>query len=268
MMKLGLFIIDPQNDFVDPNGSLYVPGAENDMSRLAKMIARLEGKITNYYVTMDSHHNLHIAHPIFWVDRNLNHPTAYTMIDSKSVHDGTWRTTIPSLQKWAEEYVDGLEKKGNMQLCIWPPHCLIGTWGNNIYPELYKELSVVETNHPSTLVQYCTKGSNFKTEHYSIFEAEYPDPSDPSTGFNNYFADAINSCDKVLIAGEARTHCVKNSLKSIITYTNDEFIKKMIFLEDASSNVQIPAVVSETDAFFNDLIKKGMEVSTTDKFLA
>ncbi|MCK9577492.1 MAG: hypothetical protein M0R51_16430, partial [Clostridia bacterium] len=66
----------------------------------------------------------------------------------------------------------------------------------------------------------------------------------------------------------ARTHCVKNSLKSIIKYTNEEFIKKMIYIEDASSNVQIPAVVAETDAFFNDLVKKGMEVTTTDKFLA
>jgi hypothetical protein len=42
----------------------------------------------------------------------------------------------------------------------------------------------------------------------------------------------------------------------------------MIYIEDASSNVQIPAVVAETDAFFNDLVKKGMEVTTTDKFLA
>jgi len=155
-----------------------------------------------------------------------------------------------------------------MQLCIWPPHCLIGGWGNNIFPTLYKELSALETGPSKSFIQYLTKGSNFKTEHYSIFEAEYPDPSDPSTSFNSMYADAINSCDKVLIAGEARTHCVKNSLKSIIKYTNEEFIKKIIYIEDASSNVQIPAVVAETDSFFNDLVKKGMEVTTTDKFLA
>ena len=267
-MKLGLFVIDPQNDFVDPNGSLYVPGAENDMARLASMINRLGNKIKNVYVTMDCHHNFDIAHPIFWVDKDLNNPPVYTIIDSKSVMNGTWRASVPYLQKWAEEYVQGLEKLGQMQLCIWPPHCLIGGWGNNIFPTLYKELSALETGPSKSFIQYLTKGSNFKTEHYSIFEAEYPDPSDPSTSFNSMYADAINSCDKVLIAGEARTHCVKNSLKSIIKYTNEEFIKKIIYIEDASSNVQIPAVVAETDSFFNDLVKKGMEVTTTDKFLA
>jgi nicotinamidase/pyrazinamidase len=267
-MKLGLFVIDPQNDFCDPSVPLYAPGADKDMDRLSSMIVRLGNKIRNYYVTMDCHHNFDIAHPLFWVDKDLNNPPVYTTIDAQSVMNGTWRASNHAYQKWAEEYVQGLEKLGQMQLCIWPPHCLIGSWGNNIYPNLYKVLSNLEVGPQKAFIQYLTKGSNFKTEHYSIFEAEYPDPMDPSTSFNSGYADAINSCDKVLIAGEARTHCVKNSLKSIIKHTNNEFIKKMIFLEDASSNVQIPAVVAETDQFFNDLVKQGMEVTTTDKFLA
>ena len=36
-MKLHLVAIDPQNDFCSPHGSLYVPGAEEDMKRLARM---------------------------------------------------------------------------------------------------------------------------------------------------------------------------------------------------------------------------------------
>ena len=266
MIKLGLFVIDPQNDFCDPTGSLFVPGADKDSDRLACLVSRLGTKIKSVFVTMDSHHLFDIAHPSFWVDRNLNPPPAYTIISAADVKAGVWRPANPSLTKWAEEYTQGLEAKQKFALCIWPPHCLIGSWGNNIYPSLYKSFLDYET--AGGFVNYQTKGSNFKTEHYSVFEAEYPDPADVSTQFNNRFADAINSCDKVIIAGQARTHCVRNSLDSIIKYTNDEFIKKMIFLEDASSNVPIPEIVADTDKFFADLVKKGMEVSTTDKFLA
>jgi nicotinamidase-related amidase len=33
MVKSHLLVIDPQVDFCDPSGSLYVPGAEDDMGR-------------------------------------------------------------------------------------------------------------------------------------------------------------------------------------------------------------------------------------------
>lgn len=76
-MKLGLFVIDPQNDFCDQTGSLFVPGADKDMERLSTMIARLGNKLKSIFVTMDSHHIFDVAHPSFWVDRNLDHPQPY-----------------------------------------------------------------------------------------------------------------------------------------------------------------------------------------------
>ena len=39
-MRVELLAIDCQNDFCDPGGALYVPDAEDDMSRLATFIAR------------------------------------------------------------------------------------------------------------------------------------------------------------------------------------------------------------------------------------
>jgi len=36
-MNVHLLIIDPQNDFSNPQGSLFVPGADDDMKRLATM---------------------------------------------------------------------------------------------------------------------------------------------------------------------------------------------------------------------------------------
>ena len=37
-MKTVLFIVDMQNDFCLPTGSLYVPGAEKDAERLSLLI--------------------------------------------------------------------------------------------------------------------------------------------------------------------------------------------------------------------------------------
>jgi len=38
--RIDLLIIDPQVDFCDPSGALYVPGAEKDMERLSEMVKR------------------------------------------------------------------------------------------------------------------------------------------------------------------------------------------------------------------------------------
>ncbi len=35
-MPHALLVIDPQNDFCDPSGALFVPGAPTDVARLAR----------------------------------------------------------------------------------------------------------------------------------------------------------------------------------------------------------------------------------------
>ena len=39
-MKTVLLIVDMQNDFCLPSGSLYVPGAEKDVERLSRLIKK------------------------------------------------------------------------------------------------------------------------------------------------------------------------------------------------------------------------------------
>ena len=64
-MSNTLFIIDPQNDFCDPeNGALYVPGAENDMARLSDFIATNGPKLDRIVVSLDSHQRLDISRPL------------------------------------------------------------------------------------------------------------------------------------------------------------------------------------------------------------
>ena len=56
-----LLIIDPQFDFCDPTGALYVKGAEHDIARLATLINRAKDYIDDVRVTLDSHQPVHIA---------------------------------------------------------------------------------------------------------------------------------------------------------------------------------------------------------------
>jgi nicotinamidase-related amidase len=175
-MQVEFLIIDPQNDFCSPKGSLFVTGADKDSILLAKTISRLSKKIDDIHVTLDTHHFVDIAHPIFWVDSNGNHPNPFTLISDDDIKNGKFRTTNPQFQKRATEYVKTLKDNNRYLLCIWPPHCLIGTWGHNVVDPIAKIL--MDWEHDFAMVDYVTKGSNFWTEHYSAVQADVPDPTD------------------------------------------------------------------------------------------
>jgi len=99
MKNIHLLVIDPQIDFCDSKGALYVKGAEKDMSRLATFTRKSKDKITDIHVTLDSHHLIDIAHPTFWRDTNGAAPKPFTIITAQDVKDGKFRTTMPSCQK-------------------------------------------------------------------------------------------------------------------------------------------------------------------------
>jgi len=269
MQKIELLIIDPQNDFCDPNGALYVPGAEEDMKRLAAMIDRLAPKLSDIHVTLDSHHLIDIAHPIFWVDSKGKHPDPFTIISADDVKNGMFRATNPQFQNRVLEYVIALENNGRYPLCIWPSHCLIGSWGYIVYPELYEAL--IRWEQGFAMVDYVTKGSNFWTEHYSAVQADVPDPEDPGTQLNWQLIETLQKADIILLAGEARSHCLANTVLDIANNFGEENIKKMVLLEDATVDVPDPPGTTMFSDFGNkfvsDMTARGMQVSTTIDFL-
>ena len=263
--KVELLIIDPQVDFCDPiNGALYVPGAEHDMRRLATMIKRLHNKIDDIHVTLDSHHLIHIAHPIFWKDSHGKHPAVFTGISRADVENGVWTCTVPSLYRKALDYVRKLEQNGRYGLTIWPPHCLIGSPGHNVFPTLFDALTAWEQRF--AFVDYVTKGSNILTEHYSAVQADVPDAADPSTQINTRLVQTLENADIIAVAGEARTHCLANTVRDIANnFGDDSFVSKLVLLTDASSD--IPGFESHAQAFLKEMTGRGMQVSTTTDFL-
>ena len=202
MQKVHLLVIDPQIDFCDPNGALFVQGATEDMERLSAFLNRVQDKISDVHVTLDSHHLIDIAHPIFWCDADGQPPAPFTIIAADDVANGVWRTKMPSHQKRAESYVKLLETNGRYPLCIWPAHCLIGSGGYAVFPTFFAALRAWEEKRFG-VIDYVTKGSNPWTEHYSAIMADVPDPKDPSTQINSRLIDTLMEADQVLVAGEA-----------------------------------------------------------------
>lgn len=265
MRNIHLLLIDCQNDFCHPNGSLFVDGAPDDMDRLSQMIMRLKDKIDDIHVTLDSHRKFDIAHPIYWQDSSGNHPTPFTVISVDDVKNGTWTTSLPHMHKRTLEYVEGLKNSGRYDLMIWPEHCLIGSWGHNIHDKVFAALQEWEMK-PGRLVDMVTKGSNPFTEHYSAVQAEVPDPTDPSTQINTALIRTLMDADEILIAGEASSHCVANTVRDIANnFGDDTYVKKMIYLEDASSPVPIAKQLA--DDFRQEMISRGMQISTTVDYL-
>lgn len=265
-MDLRILGIDWQNDFVDPKGALCVTGADEDAKRFASMVLRLKNKIRGIHATLDSHQLIHIAHPIWWINSSGEHPDPFTIISVDDVENGIWSATRPSLQQRSLDYVKSLNDNGRYILCIWPPHCLIGSWGHNIYPLIYDAFT--EWEQDFNKVDYRVKGSNPYTEHYSGIQADVPDPSDPHTLLDTRpgsLIDVLSNSDIVAITGQALSHCLANTVRDVANNFGDENIKKLTLLRDCTSSV--PGFEQMGKDFVKEMTARGMQVTTSDKFL-
>jgi len=229
--KVAILIIDVQNDFCDPKGSLFVPGAVEDSERLSHWINYNKEDIDYIGVTIDSHQVMDIAHKWYWVDEEGNHPSPYTVITVDDVKNSVWRCVK---QKKAIKYLQALEEQGEYAHIIWPEHCVIGTWGNAINESVSE--AVLSWAKLGRHVNYVSKGSNPLTEHYGAFEAQIPIEGVESTQYNTNLQKSLERCDVVYLAGQAKNFCVLNTLKQIIDRAPD-LAKKLVILDDCMSDV-------------------------------
>ncbi len=274
-MKVHLLAIDPQNDFCTPNGALFVPGADQDMARLATFLKAMVKRIDEIHVTLDSHLPLHIAHGVMWLDQNGKHPDPFTIITDDAVERGEYRTVRPLLYNdpaegrvpWGLHYTRKLKDDGRYALCIWPQHCLIGSPGAAVQADFFQALQEWQETRIG-LVNYVTKGSNYKTEHYGAVRADVEDPGDPGTQLNMEIIRMLQDPEiaDILITGEALSHCVANTIRDIANTFGEENIAKFVLLEDTCSNV--PGFEAQGDDFVKEMTQRGMRVTTTVDYAA
>ena len=258
-----LLIIDPQIDFCEPSGALLVPGAAADMARLAAYIDAYQGRFEAVHVTLDTHHLRDIAHPLWWKGARGDGPAPFTIISAADLDAGVWRAADPAAQERSRSYVKALETGGRYPLCIWPPHCLIGSAGHAVQQALFRSLCGWETASGKS-VHYWRKGENPFTEHYSALRAEVIDPADPATDANLALIDALRGAGEIVVAGEAGSHCVASTLRDLDALAPD-LTPRLRLLTDAVSPVA--GFENLQQSFIADLTAKGMRLETTEILL-
>ncbi len=226
-----LLIIDMQNDFCNPEGALYVRGAEEDVTRLAKFILTFESKIDLIILTQDNHNVIDISHPGFWEDQEGNPPPAFTEIDSDSIKKGIWR---PRYEKErATEYISNLERQGQFPHVIWPEHCITGSQGAAIVNKIMEP--VKSWARRGNYFDVVSKGTNPLTEHFGALKANIPIQGSPETQLNQELVNKFIHSDKIMVAGEAKSHCVATTIKQMLDI--EGIAQKLVILEDCMSDV-------------------------------
>ncbi len=260
--RVYLLLVDMQVDFVHPDGALAVPGAVDDTRRLIEWIYNNVGQITTIGATLDSHLPLQIFHPPWWVDANGEHPQGYTPISSDDVKSGKW-TPLYEVA-WSHEYVEKLEEDAKKQLMIWPFHVLLGTPGHGLVPALSEAIAYHAAARQAQ-PEYHIKGLIPKSEHYSAVEPEVKVPEHPQGDVNRTLLDEIATYDRVYIAGQAKSHCVLESVASMMRYYDKDQIARLRVLDDAMSSVAHPEIDFEAmaNATFAEFQAQGLTLTQT-----
>lgn len=274
-----LLVVDPQNDFCDlpatylgtdpvtgasVHSALPVPGAHADMLRLADLIGKGSKGISGISVTLDSHHRLDIAHPTFWMNADGQPVTPFTPITAAKVRAGRYAPRDPASLPRTLRYLDALEAAGRYTLMVWPVHCEIGTWGHSVHADVRAAYLGWETASGKT-VNTVIKGTNPWTEHYSAVQAEVPDEEDDSTQLNRQLIEVLAGADRVYIAGEAGSHCVKATTEHIIANLPEQHVGRLVLLTDCISPVAGFEV--QYHGFLQEMRQRGLRLATSAEVL-
>ena len=241
---LAVVLIDYQHDFVDPAGTLSVPGSQDDIARFLTWFYTNAHQITAVYASLDTHLPLQIFYPSWWKHAKTGeHPEPLTIITEEDVMNETWAPVFPSERDWSVTYVHLLKQQAKKELMIWPYHTMEGTLGHMLSAPISEAIawhSVARKTQPT----YILKGRTRRTEYYGIFGAEVFDPEDASSALNTALLEEIMNHDKVYLAGEAKSHCVLESTRQLVGHfaNRPELLGRWNILRDCTSSVEHPTI--------------------------
>ena len=266
-LRVSLVVVDCQNTFCIPGYELFVGGrssmgAVEDNVRLCEFIYRNLGIITQINATMDTHTAMQIFHPVFWINDAGEHPAgAATIITAEDLDKGTWRVNpavadsiadgdLARLERHAVHYVRELSK-GRYPLMVWPYHSMLGGIGHALVSAVEEALFFHGVARKSR-TRFEMKGDNPLTENYSVLSPEVLEGADgePIAEKNTSFMQRLLDFDRVIIAGQAKSHCVSwtiHDLLTEVTAQDPKLVEKIYLLEDCTSPVVVPDIVDFTD---------------------
>lgn len=283
-LRVYLVLVDCQNTFCIPGFELFVAGksgrgAVEDNIRLCEFIYRNLGVITQIAPTMDTHTAMQIFHPVFWVNEKGEHPVGgATIIGPEDVERGVWQVNpavaatlaegdYEYLRRHALNYVRTLTEGGKYPLLVWPYHAMLGGIGHALVSAVEEAVffhGIARTSQP----RFEIKGGNPLTEHYSVLHPEVMIGPDGETiaEKNAPLIRRLLEFDAVIIAGQAKSHCVAWTIHDLLSEVRAEdptLVEKVYLLEDCTSAVVVPGVVDfseQAEEAFRRFADAGMHV--------
>jgi nicotinamidase-related amidase len=265
-LRICLVGVDVQNTFCIPTFELFVggqsgTGAVDDNRRLCQFIYRNLDVITQIAPTMDTHQSMQIFHSVFLVNDEGEHPTPFTLVSEEEIKEGKWKIN-PEVchhlnvdkaygQRYILHYAEKLKAGGKYDLTIWPYHAMLGGIGHALVSS-FEEAVFFHSIARQSQANFQIKGDNPFTEHYSVLGPEVVTDSDGKkiASKNTKFIEQLLKFDVVLIAGQAKSHCVAWTIEDLLEAIRSEDIKlaeKVYLLEDCTSAVVVPGVLDYTD---------------------
>ena len=280
--RVCLVLIDVQNTFCTPGFELVVEGAVDDNRRLCEFVYANLGLITQIVATLDTHQAFQIFHAAFLVDGDRRHPEPYTLVSAADVEAGRWRVSDEACEtlgikpeyarRHLERYARTLEAGGKFALTVWPYHALLGGIGHALVSAV-EEAIFFHGAARSSQADFQIKGRHPLTEHYSALGPEVTTGPDGTTLVekNRALVEKLRSFDAVVVAGQAKSHCVAWTLEDLLREAPD-IAERLYLLEDCTSPVAVPGLVdftAEADAAFERFAAAGAHVvRSTDPVLA
>ncbi|MBE9216088.1 isochorismatase [Plectonema cf. radiosum LEGE 06105] len=281
--RVCLLLIDVQNTFCIPEFELFVggksgKGAIEDNVRLCEFIYRNLGEITTIIPTMDTHTAMQIFHPVFWVNSAGEHPIpSATKITPDDIDQGNWKVNpavsyslgyeYEFLEKHAYNYVKKLTDNGKYPLTVWSYHSMLGGIGHALVSAV-EEAIFFHSIARNSQAQFEIKGNNPLTENYSVLSPEVLESFDnrPIAQKNTRLIKQLLDFDRVIIAGQAKSHCVAWTIDDLLTDIKQidiNLAQKIYLLEDCTSPVVIPGIVDysqQADAAYQRFVDAGMKL--------
>jgi nicotinamidase-related amidase len=194
------------------------------------------------YASLDTHLPIQIFYSSWWKNPETGkHPEPFTVITEEDVTSKKW---VPVIEpEWSTHYIHALKQGAKKDLMIWPYHTMEGTLGHMLVAPISEAIawhSAARNTQPT----YIAKARTMRTEYYGIFGAEIPDPDDPQSSLNVTLLEAVMKHDKIYIAGEAKSHCVLESERQVVSRFGHqpELMTSLYFLRDCTSSVKHPVI--------------------------
>ena len=279
--RICLVAVDVQNTFCIPGFELFVAGrsgtgAVDDNHRLCEFLYRNLDTITQIVPTLDTHQAIQIFHAVWLVDDEGRHPEPYTLVSAEDVAAGRWQVDsavaeslgldLDYARRHLDSYTHALEESGKYRLTIWPYHAMLGGIGHALVSAV-EEAIFFHTIARRSQADFQPKGSSPLTEHYSVMGPEVTrGPDGELLGEKNAaLLEDLFTFDAVVIAGQAKSHCVAWTIDDLLSspFREQGLAEKVYLLEDCTSPVVVPGVVDytdEADAAFKRFSEAGMHV--------